>query len=67
MKEKKRTQIGVKLSTELRDRLKMFMIVHHCETYEKALKALLDAAEKRCIVTDECICTEWGEEIVKVY
>ena len=63
-----KTQIGIKLSKELATRFKIFVIQHNCGTYENALRALLDAAEKGCKITENCICIESGAVVsVQVY
>jgi len=66
MDKEKEVGIFIKCDQRLADRFKKFKIEHHCKTYRDALKVLLDAAEKRCIVTDRCTCIE-EESVLGVY
>ena len=66
MEKEETVQILIKCDQGLADRFKKFKIEHHCKSYRDALRVLLDAAEKRCRVTDKCRCVE-EETILGIY
>jgi hypothetical protein len=59
-----KTQINVKMDVELWERLKHFMARNRCKTYAKAIRLLLDLADKKCVEVRDCVCVEPTMEIL---
>jgi hypothetical protein len=56
--KQERTQINIKLTKELKKRLRRFMADHECDFYWQAIQLLLDIAEKKCVRVKRCVCVE---------
>jgi hypothetical protein len=59
-----KTQINVKMDVELWERLKNFMARNRCKTYAKAIRLLLDLADKKCVDVRDCVCVEPTMEVL---
>ena len=59
-----KTQINVKMDIELWERLKHFMARNRCKTYAKAIRLLLDIADKKCVEVRDCVCVEPTMEVL---